>query len=228
MKNEEIRKKLIELIDVKYKEFNSNLCPGINNILGVRIPDLRKLAKEIVKDGDWEEYLQNAQDDYNEEKILQALVIGLAKMDIKKCSKYLEMFIPKIDNWAVCDTLVSGLKITKNNMEYMWKFIDKYLHSNKEFEIRFGIVMILNYYINEEYIERSLEILNNIKHEGYYVKMAVAWAISIAYIKQQEKTMKLLKNNKLDDFTYNKSLQKITESYRIDDETKRTIRSMKR
>lgn len=227
MKNEEIRKKLIDLVDIKYKEFNSSLCPGTDNMLGVRVPLIKQLAKQIVK-GDWEEYLKNAQNKYHEEKILTAVVISTAKMDIEKRCKYLKKFIPEIDNWAVCDTLVSSLKDTKNNMEYMWNFLNKYLNSKQEFEIRFAVVMILDYYLNDEYIDRVLVILNNIKHEGYYVKMAVAWAISIAFIKQEEKTMKLLKNNKLDDFTYNKSLQKITESYRIDEQTKKVIRSMKR
>lgn len=110
----------------------------------------------------------------------------------------------------------------------MWEFLQEYLKSKKEFELRFAIVTMLNYYITEEYIESVLKILNNVKHEGYYVKMAVAWAISIAFIKFPEKTMKLLENNNLDDFTYNKSLQKIIESYQVDENTKQKIRTMKR
>ena len=103
-----------------------------------------------------------------------------------------------------------------------------YLKSNKEFEIRFAVVIILNYYITEDYIDLVLETLDDVKHEGYYVKMAVAWAISLCFVKFEEKTMNYLKNNKLDDFTYNKSLQKICESLRVDKDTKAIIKSMKR
>ena len=227
MNNEEIRNKIFELSDQKYKEFHSGLCPKTNNIVGVRVPILRNLAKEIAK-GDVETYLNNAKDDYYEEIMLQGMVIGLAKIDFKKTVEYLKKFIPKIDNWAVCDITVAGLKITKKYQKEMFDFINIYLKSKKEFELRFAIVMLLDFYITNDYIDEVLEILNSIKHEGYYVKMAVAWAISIAFIKFPEKTMKLLKNNYLDDFTYNKSLQKIIESYRIDKQTKEKIKKMKR
>lgn len=227
MNNEKIRKKIFKLADKKYKEFHSTLCPDTNNIIGVRVPILRNLAKEIVKE-DFEIYLQNAKDDYYEEVMLQGMVIGLAKMDMKQTSKYLIKFIPKIDNWAICDIMVAGLKITKKYPKEMWEFLKPYLASNKEFELRFAIVMLLDFYITDEYIDSVLEILNQIKQESYYVKMAVAWAISIAFIKFEQKTMNFLKKNNLDDFTYNKALQKIIESYRVDEKTKQKIRKMKR
>lgn len=226
-KNEEIREKLFKSADEKYKNFHGGLCPGTNNIIGVRVPILRKMAKEIAKE-DYKTYLENAESEYYEEIMLQGMVIGLAKIDIKKLQKYLKTFIPKIDNWAICDVTISTLKLTNKYKEEMWKFMQKYTKSNKEFEVRFAVVMMLSYYIEENYIEQVLEILNNIKHEGYYVKMSVAWAISIAFIKFPKETWKLIKNNKLDDFTYNKSLQKIIESYRVDGETKQKIRNMKR
>lgn len=142
--------------------------------------------------------------------------------------KDIEKFVPKIDNWAVCDTFCAGLKIIKKYPEDFWEFIGKYLKSDKEFEIRFAIVMILDYYINDKYIEEVLEILNNIKHEGYYVKMAVAWTVSICYIKFPKRTMKFLKECNLDNFTYNKSIQKIIESYRVENEDKEILKKMKK
>lgn len=226
MNNEEILKEIYNLADEKYKEFHGTLCKT-NNIIGVRIPKLRDLAKQIVKE-DYENYLKNAKDNYYEEIMLQGIVIGLSKMDFDKTCKYLTKFIPKIDNWAVCDVTVSGLKITKKHQKEMLEFLKPYLKSNKEFEIRFGIVMLLDYYINEEYIDYVLDILNKTKHDGYYVKMAIAWAISISYIKFPDKTMKLLEKNDLDNFTYNKALQKIIESYRVDENTKKQIKKMKR
>lgn len=228
MTNVEIRKILEKLSDQKYKEFHTSLCPKTSEILGVRVPILRNFAKEIINTCDVEEYLKNATSDTYEERLLQGLVLGLWKTDIKKFAKYLKSFIPKINSWAVCDTSVAGFKITKKNMEYMWNFIQKYLKSNKEYELRFAIVMMLDFYVTEEYIDLVLQILNNIKHEGYYVKMAVAWTIQVCFVKFPIKTMKLLENNNLDNWTYNKALQKIIESYRIDDKTKMIIKKMKK
>lgn len=224
---ENIKEKLFELADEEYKKFQGSLCPGTNNIIGIKVPILRKLAREIAK-GDWKEYLQNAKDDYYEEVMLQGMVIGLAKMEFEERIKYVKVFIPKIDNWAVCDVTCAGFKFTKKNMKEVWEFLKPYVSSNKEFEIRFAVVMLLGFYITEEYISNVLEILNNIHHDGYYVKMAVAWAISICYIKFPEETLKLLEKNNLDTFTYNKALQKIIESYRVSKEEKDKIRKMKR
>lgn len=222
-----IRDELKELADEDYKKFSSSLLPGAKNILGVRLPKLREIAKKIVK-GDWRTYLETYDNYYFEEIMLQGMVIGYAKSDIEEILKYASDFIPNIDNWSLCDSFCSGLKITKNNRDRVYKFLQPYLFSDMEFYVRFGIVMLLNYFIETEYIERVLSVLDKIKHEGYYVKMAAAWALSICYIKLPEKTLEFLQNNNLDDFTYNKALQKITESFRIDKETKAVIKSMKR
>lgn len=228
MENNQIRKRLEELADEEYKKFHTGLCPKSSEILGVRVPILRNFAKEIVKEGNIEEYLENALDNSYEEILLQGMVLGLWKTNIENFAKYLEKFIPKINSWAVCDVSVAGFKITKKNMEYMWNFLQKYLKSNKEFELRFAIVMLLDFYITDEYIDEVLQILNNIKNDEYYVKMAVAWTLQVAFVKFPNKTMQLLKNNKIDDWTYNKALQKIIESCRVDENTKNEIRKMKR
>lgn len=228
MENNQIRKRLEELADEEYKKFHTGLCPKSSEILGVRVPILRNFAKEIVKEGNIEEYLENALDNSYEEILLKGMVLGLWKTNIENFAKYLEKFIPKINSWAVCDVSVAGFKITKKNMEYMWNFLQKYLKSNKEFELRFAIVMLLDFYITDEYIDEVLQILNNIKNDEYYVKMAVAWTLQVAFVKFPNKTMQLLKNNKIDDWTYNKALQKIIESCRVDENTKNEIRKMKR
>ena len=217
-----IRKELFKLKDDKYKEFHSSLCPGVDNIIGVRVPVLRKYAKELAKNN-WKENFNQIQNDYYEEIMLQGMIIGIAIKDIKELKRYLEDFIPKIDNWAVCDVCCAGLKITQKNQEEMWEFLQKYLKSDKEFEIRFAIVMLLDYYINENYTDRILKVFDNIKSNFYYVKMAVAWAISICYIKFPSKTEEYLQNNNLDEFTYKKSIQKIKESYRVSKEQKQRL-----
>lgn len=228
--NKQIREKIFELSDEKYKEFHSSLCPNTYNILGVRIPILRNYAKELVKKIDVDKYLNEALDEYYEEIMLQGMVIGIItkNKDINKYINYIDNFVPKIDNWAICDTFCAGLKVTEKNLEYMWKYIQKYINSKNTFEIRFGVVMMLDYFLKEEYIDRVLNILDGIKSKEYYVQMAIAWTISIAFIKFTEKAMKYLNSNLLDDFTYNKAIQKIIESSRVDRQTKEKLRKMKR
>ena len=225
--HQSIRKQIIELADVDYQAFAARLVPSVNNILGVRLPQLRKLAQEIAKD-DWRSYLKNAPNDYFEEVMLQGMVIGYAKGDIEEVLDCVIAFVPRINSWSLCDSFCSGLKFTKRNKDRVYDFLKDYLASDKEFELRFATVMLLNYYVEETYIERILLQLDMIKHEAYYVKMAVAWAVATCYIKYPVQTLSYLQENTLDDFTYNKALQKITESLRINSETKTFIRGLKR
>ncbi|MDU5145054.1 MAG: DNA alkylation repair protein [Paenibacillus dendritiformis] len=222
-----IRARIMALAEEKYRQFSASLIPNIDNVVGVRLPELRKLARSIAK-GDWRTYLAQADSDYFEEVMLQGMIIGCAKADVEEILGHVAAFVPKIGNWSVCDSFCSGLKIASLHKERVWEFVQPYLESDMEYEIRFGIVMLLNYYADEPYIHRVLERLDRIKHEGYYVKMAVAWAVSICFVRLPDITMDYLRSNTLDDFTYNKALQKITESYRVAPETKALIRSMKR
>lgn len=225
-----IKEDLINLVDDKYKEFHSNLCPGINNILGIRVPVLRDYAKKISRNNNLEELLKIIDNEYYEEIMLQGMLIGLEKnISFEKLEQYIKEFVPKIDNWAICDNFCAGLKITKKYKKEMYELIKKYLKSNNEFEIRFAIVMILDYYVEGEYLEENFVIFDKIKLDKYYVKMAVAWAISICLIKYYNETFEYLKNNKsLDTWTYNKAIQKAIESYRITDKQKEKLRKMKR
>lgn len=225
---EEIRNHLFELQDKKYQEFHSGLCPNTENIIGVRVPILRNYAKTLVKQYSIDELLKNIGNNYYEEIMLQGMIIGLGKETLETTLNRIEKFVPKINNWAVCDVFCGGLKIVEKNKKEVWNFINKYLKSSKEFEIRFGVVMILSYYIDKEYLKENFKIFNNIKHEGYYVKMAVAWAISICLIKFYNETVEFLKNSNLDKFTHNKSIQKAIESYRLTNEQKDFLRKLKK
>ena len=224
-----IKEELKGLADKKYKEFHKGLCPGTENILGVRVPILRNYAKKLAKEYEIKALIENIDNEYYEEIMLQGMLIGLEKdKDIQNILKDIEIFVPKIDNWGVCDVFCAGLKITKKHLQEMWNFLQKYVTSDKEFEIRFGVVMILDYYITEEYLERIFAIFDSIKSNQYYVQMAVAWAISICLIKFYDKTINYLKTSHIDKFTYNKALQKAIESYRITDEKKSFLRKMKK
>ena len=223
---ENLREYLYKVVDEKYKEFHSSLCPNVNNILGVRIPKLREIAKIISKDNPIE-FLEKYICEFYEEKMIYGLVIGYMKENLEIRIKYLNKFVPMIDNWAVCDCACSTYKFTNKNMKEMFKYVEKYAFSDQEFEVRFAIIMLMNYYLTDEYIDKVFKIYNEIKLDKYYVKMAIAWAISVAFVKHEQKTREFLKNNSLDKFTFNKSLQKIIESNRVSKETKDEIRSMK-
>lgn len=225
---QQIKEKLLELSDIKYKEFHSKLCPKTDNIIGVRVPILRNYAKELAKQYEIQDLLKQIDNQYYEEIMLQGMLIGLEKEDFETVKKQIEKFVPKIDNWAVCDVFCAGLKITKKHKKQMWEFLQKYLKSEKEFEIRFAIVIILDFYIEEMYIQRDLEIFENITSEAYYVQMAVAWAISTCLIKFYDITLEFLQTANLDKFTYNKALQKAIESYRITNSQKHLLKEMKK
>ncbi len=224
---DDIKKRLTELSDEKYRAFSSGLLPGVEGVLGVRLPRLRKLAAELVK-GDWRDYLRTADGDFFEEVMLQGMVIGVADCPPEERLTHIAAFVPKIGNWSVCDSFCTGLKFTKENPDRVWALLQPYFHSGNEFEVRFAVVMLLFYYIDEPHIDEVLRILDGVTHPGYYVKMAVAWAVSACFVRLPERTMAYLHSNTLNDFTYNKALQKITESLSVDGETKRRIRSMKR
>ena len=223
-----IKKQLKELSEEDYQKFSATLLPNIDNVLGVRLPILRKLSKEILKDKDCEKFLKTTNFKYMEEYMLKGMVIGLLKKPIDEVLLYVKDFVPLMDNWSVCDSFCCGLKITNDNLDKVFDFLKPYFYSKNEYELRFVYVMLLNYYLRDEYIDRVLRIVDDFKDDRYYSRMAVAWLISICYIKYPHKTKKYLKNSKLDDWTYNKSIQKICESLKVDKTTKEKIKLMKK
>ena len=178
----EILKKLSKEADKNYKIFNEKIMPDTQNIIGVRMPVLHKIAKDIYKNGYWQEFLKINTDCF-EELMLQAMVIGEIKDEPENILKYVENFVPKIDGWGVCDIFCSGLKFTKKNQKLVWDFIRPYFNSEKEYEKRFAYVMLLTYFVNDLYIDKCLKQIDKFEDDRYYAKMAAAWAISICYIK---------------------------------------------
>lgn len=223
-----VKHELKELADLNYKEFHSSLCPGTNNILGVRVPILRKYAKDFEKRFPNASYKQ-LDDEFYEEIMLQGILIGLkAKMDFEANKAEIEWFIPKIDNWAVCDIFVSGLKFIKKSPKTYWDFVKIYASKSKEFEKRFAYVVMLSYYITDEYIDEVLDLLVNENSQDYYVYMSVSWALSVCLVKCYDKTLEKMKNSNLNKITYNKALQKACESYRITDKQKMELKMLKK
>ena len=219
-----IKEHLLHLAEHGNKSFAESLNPGVEHVLGIRVPDLRKLALRIAKD-DWEVYLDSADTYYMEERILHGMIIGYVKnMTLEDRLSEIEKFLPLINSWSVCDTFCSTLKLADRYQSEVWNFILPHFHSDKEYTVRFAVVMALSYYVNSEYVDKVLSCLNDIHHDAYYVKMAIAWAVSVCYVKYPVETEIFLKNNLLDDFTQNKALQKIRESFRVSSSEKERLK----
>lgn len=217
-----VRDELFRNRDLDYRKFHLNLIPNVpsEKVIGVRMPIMRKIAKQALN--------ENAQikSDYYEERMVKGLVIGLKKCGIKEHLSDLKKFIPLIDNWAVCDSVCSSLKFAKDNREEVWNFIQPYLKGS-EFEIRFAVVMILDYFLTDDYIDKSLKILSSINSKEYYVNMAVAWAFSVSYVKYENKTLPFIEGRVLSPWVHNKAIQKICESYRVDKNKKQYLKTLK-
>lgn len=221
------RKELLAIADKDNAIFSKKLTPGDEHVfLGARVPNIRILAKKIAA-GDWKDYLNKWEYEYFEDAMLRGMVIGYAKTDSDTKIKLFGDFVPIINNWAVCDSACSTWKPKKEEKEKVWKFLLRLLKTKKEFQMRFAVVEMMDYFIDDEHIDNLLSLVNEYKHDGYYYKMGVAWCISFCFVKYPEKTMAFLKNNDLDVWTFNKSLQKITESRRVDEKTKKKIKAMR-
>lgn len=224
-----IREHMFEFADEQYQQFHSGLVPGNNTIIGVRVPVLRGFAKELTQKYHVEQLLEIIGNDYYEEIMLQGMLIGLQKnADYQTIEKQICNFVPKIDNWAVCDTFCAGLKIVKKYKKEMLGLIESYLSSDAEFERRFAIVMLLEYYVEPEYLALLFQWFDTMNREGYYVQMAVGWAVSVCFVKAYEETLAYMKGCRLDDVTYQKAIQKALESYRIDAKHKEELRELRR
>lgn len=216
----DIRKELFLLKDDKYKEFQSKLLPKIDNFIGVRVPLVRKLLKKL-SEVEKLEYVNDYKCEYLEEYLLKGLIISTLN-DINKVIKYIDEFVPFIDNWEVCDTFVSSLKIINENKDLFYKYIEKNLNSNKEFEKRFGLVVLLNYYVEDNYIDDIINILKSIKCNYYYDKMAEAWLIQVCYVKYSDKILSVL--HFFDEDVYNISKRKILDSNKVSEKSKDFLR----
>lgn len=225
-----LKEEIKKLEDAEYRKFNKNICKDTSyEILGVRMPLLRDIAKKLAREENWTDYIDMNNVEYFEEVLVKGLIIAYSKISFEEKKKYIKEYLPYLDSWALTDSFCPTLKIKEKDLDEVWNFILPYTKSNKEFEVRFAIIMMLDYFIIDDYVDNVIEKLDKIHHDGYYVKMGVAWCLAEIGTKYNSKLMKFLeKENNLDNFTYNKTLQKMIESYRIDKEQKQILKSMKR
>ena len=213
------------LQDLKYRDFHKKLILS-DNLIGIRTPEIRRIAKSISK-SDYQSFFKLYEHKLYEENLLHGLTLGYLELNFDELKPFIDEFLPFINNWAVCDMTAANLKICRKNKDKCFNEIKKYIDSDNYWINRFGYVLLLNYFVDEDYIDKVFRLCERYKDE-YYVKMSIAWLISVYYVKYKDKTLTFLKNNKLDDWTYNKAIQKIIESARVSKEDKEMLKGMKR
>ena len=222
----DIQKELFKLQDLKYKEFHKKLIPNVdeNLIIGVRTPLVKKLTKTIVKEGKDKEFLKNLPHKYYEENNICAFLINEMK-DYKNAIESLDKFLPHIDNWATCDGVRP--KCFKNNTDKLIFEIEKWLKSDHEYTVRFALEMIMVFYLDEKFDIKYLDMASKIKSDKYYINMMISWLFATSLAKQYEKTVPYIEEKILPLWVHNKTIQKAIESYRVSDENKKYLKSLK-
>lgn len=210
----------------KYGDFTSKLIPEMprEKIIGVRMPVIRKYASELVKTGEYKEFVSCAKHDFHEENLLHVSILSVLK-DYNEVLSLTEAFLPYIDNWAVCDSFKP--KCFKKNLNKLYPEIMKWLESDLIYTKRFAVDMLMDYYLDEAFSSEHLSLVLKAQGEGYYLKMVIAWYYATALAKQYSEAVRILEDNKLEKWTHNKTIQKACESYRIDDETKAYLKTLK-
>lgn len=222
-----IQKELFKLQNKKYAEFQAKLTPTVarEKFIGVRVPDVRKLAKAIYKDGAYEDFLKQLPHEYYDEDMLHGLILSEIK-GYEVCVAAVDEFLPYVNNWAVCD-IMSPKVFRKHKTELIEK-IKEWAASKETYTCRFGMEMLMSHFLDEDFKAEYLKIPASVRSEEYYVNMMTAWFFATALAKQWDATIPYIENNKLDVWTHNKTIQKARESYRITDEQKEYLKGLKR
>ena len=218
---------LSEQGDEAFRRFIESLMPGTEHTYGVRAPALRSMARELLR-GDWRGYLAAARADSHEEVLLQGLVTAGAKCPLEEKLERMRLLIPKLSNWAQCDMTAGACKWKERELPAVWAFFAPDLHSAREFEVRFAVVQLMDYFAGDQWIDRALAAYRSVTHQGYYVTMALAWGLSVFFVKQRGKTLPLLEAGVFPPAVHNKAIQKCRESFRVSPEDKAYLKNLKR
>ena len=226
MIREEIRQRLFELQDVSYRDFQVKLIPTVEteSMIGVRTPALRKLAREYGKREDIGEFLQDLPHRYFDENQLHAFIISGIK-DFETCIMYVEKFLPYVDNWATCDQM--SPTVFKKKRQELLPYIREWMRSDRTYTVRFGIGMLMQHYLDEDFDPSYPEMVAGIKSEEYYISMMIAWYFATALAKQYDTVLPYIEEKRLDSQTHNRAIQKAVESYRIPQEQKAYLKTLK-
>ena len=225
--NDFIEQQLFEFQDLKYRDFQSGLIPNIERdvFIGVRTPELRKLAKKIANDEDTVAFLKDVPHKYFDENQLHAFIISLGK-NFDETIDAVECFLPYVDNWATCDQL--SPKVFKKHKKELLPYIKKWIKSKKTYTVRFGIGMLMEHFLDEDFDAKYPRMVSEIKSNEYYINMMIAWYFATALAKQYDAIIPFIEERKLDIWTHNKAIQKSIESRRISDNQKEYLKTFRR
>ncbi len=221
-----IQKELFALQDTKYRDFQTRLIPTVDpdTVIGVRTPELRKYAKQLIKSEDIEEFLTHLPHQYFDENQLHAFILSEMK-DYSECVDKVDRFLPFVDNWATCDQM--SPKVFKKHRQKLLKEIKRWIRSEETYTIRFGIGMLMEHFLDEDFDPAYPEMVAKIRSDEYYVNMMVAWYFATALAKQYKTVISYIEDQRLDVWTHNKAIQKSVESNRITPEQKMYLKSLK-
>ena len=221
-----IQQKLFELQDETYAAFQAKLIPTVDpeSVIGVRVPVLRKFARQCIREAGYEEFLRELPHTYYDENMLHGLILSEIK-DYERCVSLVDAFLPYVDNWAVCD--IMSPKIFKKNKDKLLDKIDEWSRSKHTYTCRFGLEMLMTHFLDEDFQPEYLELAAEIRSEEYYVNMMIAWFLATALAKQWDAAITYIQERRLDPWVHNKTIQKAVESYRITDEQKNYLRTLK-
>ena len=211
-------------------KFSKKLIPTEKTIIGLRTPFIESVAKDVVKGvyGDARAVADGLSDDVYEELLIKSFVFARLKTDDETKSNDVRKIVAAIDNWANCDMFVARCKFLGKDRAKRFDFVKSFLYVDKEYYIRFAVVAMMTYFLTDEYIDDVLSLVVNVKNDANYVKMAVAWLIATALAKFPDKTVKIIESKSLDAWTHNKAIQKACESFRVDEEQKKYLKTLKR
>ncbi|MBO4911431.1 MAG: DNA alkylation repair protein [Butyrivibrio sp.] len=223
---DEIREELHKHQDLKYRDLQIKILPSVKPeaIIGVRTPELRKYAKQLSKREDIQEFLDDLPHKFFDEDQLHAFILSEMK-DYEKCIGRLEIFLPHVNNWATTDQM--SPKVFKKHRAELLKYINKWIKSKKPYTIRYGIGMLMEHFLEEDFDIKYPETVASVRSEEYYVNMMIAWYFATALAKQYDAILPFIENRKLDVWTHNKAIQKSVESYRITPEQKTYLKTLK-
>ena len=218
--------RLMEAKDDKYKEFQAKLVPNVQpeTILGIRTPEMRKIAKEVFESEDRDLFLNSLPHKYYEENLVHFFVISMIK-DFDQCIQEVERFLPYVDCWPVSDQATP--KAFKKNHSKLIPYIKKWIKSKHVYTARFGIRMLMNEFLEEDFKEEYLELVASIKGEDYYLKMMVAWYFATALAKRYDESIPFIEKRKLSEWVHKKAIQKALESFRVSEEHKKYLKSLR-
>ena len=226
MNKADLYRKLYDLQDLKYRDMQIKIIPTVEpeSVIGVRTPELKSIAKDILKDGNYKEFLEELPHRYFEENQVHAFIISGIK-DLGECMEELEKFLPHVDNWATCDQM--SPKIFRKHKDVLFSHIKEWVNSEKTYAVRFGVGMLMEHFLDDDFDPLYPELVAKLRSDEYYVNMMIAWYFATALAKQYESILPFIEEKKLDNWTHNKAIQKSLESKRITEEQKLYLKSLK-